>query len=117
MIGLSVGTLLFAVFGIVVVCCVKVQTGCCAHCKAGLFIFLLMLFVIITCQTLGTVIAYIWVNDSYGVTGSGGYTTMGQLSAEAEKKRSGSEGIDKMLDKSMVQIVSTARLYLIGSCA
>ena len=44
MMGRSIGTLVFAVFGIVCVCLIKIQTGCCAHCKLGLFIFLLTLF-------------------------------------------------------------------------
>jgi hypothetical protein len=55
MIGVAIGMLFFAVFGILVVCCVKIHKGCCKHCKLGLFVFLLLLFCIILVQTLGTV--------------------------------------------------------------
>jgi len=107
--GLALGTLSFAVYGISVVCCVNIEKGCCAHCKLGLFLFLLLLFCIICAQTLGSIIAFIWIYDSYGLTGGdgGAYTTLGQLSQDSGMTtRTGIAGIDNQLDEAMSQIES-----------
>jgi len=71
-------------------------------------VFLLLLFCIILVQTLGTVISFVWVYDSYGLSTSGGsYTTLGQLDQETPTTtRSGLEAIDDVLDESMQQIES-----------
>merc|ERR1719231_1418414 len=103
LIGLAAGVLFFAIHGTISVCLVAKEKGCCKRHKWAIGIFCLLLFLLITVQTLGTFVAMFWVKDSYSFS-DGQYTTHGQMEGSADKTRTGIGFIDESLDKAIRDI-------------
>jgi len=103
LIGLAAGVLAFAIYGTISVCLVTREKGCCAKHKYTLGVFCLLLFVLISVQTVGTFVAIFWVKDSYSFS-EGQYTTRGQMEGASDKTRTGIGFIDESLDKAIRDI-------------
>ena len=102
LLGLSGGVLIFAIYGTVSVCLVAREKGCCKNCKCAIGVFNFLLFCLICVQTLGTVVAFFWIKDSYNFS-EGQYSTAGQME-EGEASRTGIAFIDDSLDKAIREI-------------